>query len=325
MKMAVLKRPHKGRMNITLLARLGILASTLSFAQFCPAAFNLGGGEKYALLFEGVGGNTLQVTNVTVNGSVGVATTGQMTDSGPSAIKGAIDFSAANVGQFSNNNASNVITGPVSFNVAGVTTAMNYVNNLSQQLQAIDTAGTGTPIAITGTQTINASAGAIFIINGQAVHVFDATSFSNNNAILTINGAATDLVAINLGGLGNIQFHGGINFTGGITADDVLFNIGGGNYTTQTGAPSLDINNNGGKAGIARGIFLDPNGAISVVNAVVMGRVFGGDSHDFQYVSGATITAPSVPDTGSSILILGIAFVGIEGMRRMFRSRKLQS
>jgi hypothetical protein len=309
-------------MRIRLFARVGILASLIGGSQFCYAAFNLGGGENYAILFEGVGGNTLQVTNVTVNGNVGVATTGKMTDSGPSTINGGVDFSAANTGQFSNNNSSDVITGPVTYSNSAVTGAMNYVNNLSQQLFSIQTANTGTAIAITGTQTINASAGAVFIINGQSVHVFDATSFSNNNAILTINGSATDLVAINLGGLGNIQFHGGIQFTGGITADDVLFNVGGGNYTTQTGNSSLDINNNGGQAGTAQGIFLDPNGAISIVNAVVMGRVFGGDSHDFQYVSGANITAPTVPDSGATIALLGIAFIGVEFMRRGVRVRK---
>src|ERR1700720_1797893 len=103
MKMAVLKPT----MSIRFLARLGLVVSSLWFSQFCHAAFNLGGGENYALLFEGVGGNTLQVTNVTVNGNVGVATTGKMTDSGPSTINGGVNFSAANTGQFSNNNGSN--------------------------------------------------------------------------------------------------------------------------------------------------------------------------------------------------------------------------
>jgi VPDSG-CTERM motif len=305
-------------MRLRIFARLGVLVSCLGASQFCYAAFNLGGGENYAILFEGVGGNTLQITNVTVNGNVGVATTGKATDSGPSTVNGAINFSAANTGQFSNNNASDVITGGVSFSVGGVTSAMNYVNNLSQTIAG----DIGASVAITGTQTINASDGTIFIVNGQSVHVFNATSFVNSNSILTINGSATDLVAINLGGLGNIQFHGGIQFTGGITADDVLFNIGGGNYTTQTGAASLDINNNGGQAGTAQGIFLDPNGAISIVNAVVMGRVFGGDTHDFQYVSGADITAPSVPDSGSAVALLGVALIAIEGIRRAIRAHR---
>jgi hypothetical protein len=39
-----------------------------------------------------------------------------------------------------------------------------------------------------------------------------AGSFTNNGTsdVLTISGSASDLVAINLDGLGNIQFHGGI-------------------------------------------------------------------------------------------------------------------
>jgi len=68
---------------------LGLIGLTGSV----QGAFILGGGEDYAILFEGAGGNTLQVTNVTINGNVGVGNTGQMTDSGPSTISGRIDFS----------------------------------------------------------------------------------------------------------------------------------------------------------------------------------------------------------------------------------------
>jgi len=42
-----------------------------------------------------------------------------------------------------------------------------------------------------------------------------------------------------------------------------------------------------------QGVFLDPNGgAISVTNANVLGRVFGGDGHHFQLISGSTLPAP---------------------------------
>ena len=285
-----------------------------AFPRDCSASFILGGAENYAVLFEGFGGNTLQVTNVTITGNVGIGFTGQMTDSGPSSIFGGIDFSAPNTGQFHNNNPGNVITGPINYNVNAVSNALTWVNSMSQTLLG----DAGTPVAINGMQTLNATSGATYTLNGQTVHVFDATSFNNNGTsdVLTINGSATDLVAINLDGLGNIQFHGGIAFTGGITADNVLFNIGGGNYSTMTGGPALDINNNGGAAGIARGIFLDPNGAISVTNSVVNeGRVFGGDSHDFQFVSGSNITAP-VPGP-SAISLLTVA--GMLGSRRRRR------
>jgi len=296
---------------------IAVLLSLCASNAFADG-FNIGSASNYGLLFQGGGGNTLQITNVTVNGNVGVGNTGQATDSGPSTINGRIDFSAPNTGQFSNNNAGNVITGGVHYSVGDVTSGLNTVNSLSQTLLGL----AGTSVSINGNTTVNASAGAVFIVNGQTVHVFDASAFTNGGGqTLTINGTSSDLVAINLDGLGNIQFHGGIIFTGGIGGDSVLFNIGGGNYSTLTGASSLDINNNGGTAGIAQGIFLDPNGAISVVNATVQGRVFGGDSHDFQYVSGATLTAPSsVPEPGS-IMLLGS---GLSGIGLLLRRRRQQ-
>jgi hypothetical protein len=47
-----------------------------------------------------------------------------------------------------------------------------------------------------------------------------------------------------------------------------------------------------------QGGFLAPNGAMSVTNAGVFGRVFGGDSHDYQYVSGSNIAQPTVSVPG---------------------------
>lgn len=272
------------------------------------ADFILGGGEDYAILYEGTGGHTLQITNVTVNGNIGVGNTGQATDSGPSTVNGRIDFSAANNGQFHNNNNANVITGGVHYNFAAVTNALNFVNSLSQTLFG----DAGTSVAINGNTTLNASAGTVFIVNGQSVHVFDASSFMNGGGqTLTINGSASDLVAINLDGLGNIQVHGGIVLTGGITLNDVVFNLGGGDYVHNTGAASMDINNNGGTAGVARGIFLDPNGTMDVTHALVFGRVFGGDSQDFQLVSGANVTVPEP----STFWLVGLGALGLLARR----------
>jgi len=303
---------------IRTLALAALFTIPLLPLQRAMAAFMLGGGEDYAILFQGTGGNTLQITNVTINGNVGVADSGQATDSGPSTINGRIDFSAADTGQFSNNNGANIITGGVHYNVASVQSAMNYVNSLSQQLFG----DAGTAVAISNGTVLNASSGTTYVVNGQTVHVFDSSSFTNGgNQTLTINGSASDLVAINLDGIGNIQVHGGILLTGGITADDVVFNLGGGNYTTHTGAGSLDINNNGGTAGLAQGIFLDPNGAMDATNAEIFGRMFGGDSHDFQYVSGSTITMPpGVPDPGATVLLMGLGLAFLAGAKKKFHS-----
>ena len=317
--------------SIRALALAALIAMPLLAPSTAKAVFNLGGAEAYGIIFQGAGNNTLQITNVSmngINGNVGVAGTGQATISGPSSISGNVYFSAANTGQFSSNNNSNTYNGGAGpqgtsyvpfYNTAGVQSSMNYLNNTSQTANGF----AGTSVAINGNQTLNASAGAVFTLNLQLVHVFNASSFTNGgNQTLTINGSASDLVVINLGGLGNIQFHGGIAFTGGIGIDNVIFNVGGGNYVTNTGGASLDINNNGGAAGVAQGIFLNPNGAISLVNADIFGRVYGGDAHDFQFVSGVNITVPGgqVPDAGSALALLGIGLAFLAGAKRKFRS-----
>ena len=310
--------------NSNLRAKFGVMAvlAGIGFASLtnnAHATFLLGGGEDYAILFQGAGGNHLQVTNVTVNGNIGVAGTGLFADGGPSTVTGRVDFADTVMSRFSSNNGSNTFNGGQhsppymgTFGVAAVQAAMDYMNATSQTLFG----DAGTSVAISNGTVLNASAGALFTVNGQSVHVFDATSLNNGgNQTLTINGSASDLVAINLDGLGNVQFHGGIVLTGGLTFDNVIFNLGGGNYTNHTGAGSLDINNNGGNAGIARGIFLDPNGAMDVTNGVVFGRVFGGDSHDFQYVSGSTISIPEP----SSLALLGLG--GLAALGGLLRRR----
>src|SRR5437016_4938971 len=58
------------------LSTAGFVLAVGLAAQCQADTFHLGGGENYAILFQGGGGNTLQVTNVTVNGNIGVAGTG---------------------------------------------------------------------------------------------------------------------------------------------------------------------------------------------------------------------------------------------------------
>ena len=118
-----------------------VIVAALAVPQV-RADFNLGLASNYGLLFEGNQGNTLQITNVTVNGNVGVGLTGTATDSGPSTINGSLDFSAGNTNQFSNNNSGDVITGGVNYSVSAVTSALNTVNALNTTLGGL----TGTNI-----------------------------------------------------------------------------------------------------------------------------------------------------------------------------------
>ena len=127
-------------------------------------------------------------------------------------------------------------------------------------------------------------------------------------------------MVFNIGFSGNFHFNN-IVLQGGLTSDDVLFNFYGGNSATLSGGPTMDINANfSGPGGTLYGVFLDPFGTISVNNTVIDGRVFGGDSHNEQIVSGAEINAPmSVPDGGPTVALLGLAVTGVAGLGGKFR------
>jgi hypothetical protein len=282
--------------------------------QTARAGFTIGtDASNFALLFEGAGANTLQVTNVTVNGNVGVGLTGQATDSGPSTINGGLDFSAANTSQFSNNNAADIIAGGVHYSVAAVASALSTVNSLNTTLGA--ESGTNIAIGTGGGQTlsINAASGTL---DANGNRVFNVTGFNTTNGnVLTINGdAAGDSVVLNF--TGSVNFNNQVRLNG-LSSDQVLYNFVGG--SNLTGGPTLQINdnlsNNAPNCSLGQfcvqGVFLDPNGAISVTNANVAGRVFGGDTHDFQYVSGSTITASmtTVPEPSNLLELIGFSAV----------------
>jgi hypothetical protein len=83
----------------------------------------------------------------------------------------------------------------------------------------------------------------------------------------------------------------------------------------------VQLNNNASSYPNAafQGIILAPNNAVSIVNANLNGRVFGGDSQDMQIVSGTTIlpnvSAFAVPES-NTLLSLRIGLIGIGLLRR---------
>jgi hypothetical protein len=281
-------------------------------------SFDLGTAANYAVLFQGGGsGNTVQVTNVTVNGNIGVGGTGGLSFNGPGTIAGSIDFAAPNNGQYSNNNNNNVGPTSVNYSVAAVTSAVNSIDALAASLPA----GIGNNLSISGAQTVNESAGALVTVGGNNYRVFNVTSFSDTNGqVLTVNGDGSgDAVVFNLNTGGNVNLQGLVALGGGLTSNQILFN------QADTGA-ALSLNTNASSfTGAWQGILLDVGGAMSVVNANLNGEVFGGDSHDMQIVSGSTITpgvttsAGAVPEAGTLSLVLscGLLGLGIAAVKRL--------
>jgi choice-of-anchor A domain-containing protein len=269
----------------------------------------------YAVLYEGTGGHNLSITNVTINGNVGVGGTGAVKFSGPGKITGALDFLAANTGQYSNSNGSNVGPASVNYNVSDVTAALNNVNSLSTSLGS----QTGTTTTLNGTTSISASNGTLYTHNGVNYRIFNVTTYSEGNGnVVTINGdAAHDTVVLNYAAGGNPQYGGDVTLNG-LTGDQVIWNY--------TGTNNLSLNNNASSYPLPlafQGDILAPNAAISLTNANLDGRVWGGDSSDMQIVSGTTINAPT-PEPASLCLWLGVGAFSVVGYVRS-RQRKLRA
>ena len=212
---------------------------------------------------------------------------------------------------------------------------MNNLNSLSSTFGAQAGSGTALTINTSSDQTVLASTG--FLSGGN--RLFTVTSVnSGNGENLIIKGNGTENVVINVNTPGDAQFHGNIllqdlngKFFGdagyaGLTPDQVLFNLYAG--ANLVGGDKLDANNNGNNAhpsNIIEGTFLDPNGAISFVNTRFVGHIYGGDSVNMQIVSGDTLTLPpSVPDGGSTLVLLGLALSGLGCLGRKFQFRTAQ-
>jgi hypothetical protein len=303
---------------------IGLISCAVFNQQAHATGFSLGDAANYGLIFQGGGGNALNinagpalVSGMAVNGNVGIAGTGTFEPSGGGGVKlvsGNVDFSGT-----ANSFSSSYVGGSVHSGVAVVQTAMNYLNSLSVSLGA----EVGTSVALNSGAAINVSAGTLDATGNK---VFTVSGINAPNGVLTINGDGTHNVVFNISAAADGNFHfNQIVLTGGLTSDNVLFNFFGGNPGTLDGGPGLNINTGGGSPShpdyIIYGTFLDPFGDINISDSQLYGRVFGGDSHNWQLVSGAYINQPEgqvVPDAGSALALLSIGLAFIAGAKRKF-------
>jgi hypothetical protein len=301
-----------------ILPAIVIVLFALPFVARAQTDFNVGEASNFAILYAGSAGKTLNFSNSGITGNIGIGGTGAFGSaggcSGPCLITGVVEFSNSNTGQFSTNGTTYVpalSTGvnPL-YSQSSVTSALSTVNSLSTTLGA----ETGTAISIGGGLSINASTGNL--VNGDEVFTATISSSFTAGSTFTINGTNSQYVVINIPTTGGHGLNGQVVLTGGITSDHVLFNLDGtdslqmsGNCSSQTCATS--------------GIFLDPNGAISVNHDVIDGRIIGGDSSNLQFVSGAYIIAPPSPTPEPASMLLygtGLLLVGGILRRRMTQS-----
>jgi hypothetical protein len=187
--------------------------------------------------------------------------------------------------------------------VAAVGTAINTALALSSTYGA--ESASGTAVTINGTTSINASTG---FLDASGTRLFTAPSFSiGNGHTVTINGAATDFVAIDITGSSGNKLDGALTLTGGITSDRVLINFTGSGANVQGAANGATL----------FGTFLMPHLGVQLNSLTIDGHLFGGAAGtNFQFVSNAFIAQPptSVPEP-ASLLLLGAGLAGLAAWR----------
>jgi hypothetical protein len=167
----------------------------------------------------------------------------------------------------------------------------------------------GTPTAINGNTTINGGPG-ITVANVSGINL-------GNGQTLTLNGPAGSQFIINSPNM--VLNSGKINLTGGVTPNDVVFNLTGTGNNLQT---SGGLNNES----VINGIVLDPKGGVAMAPGLINGELIAG-GQSVHLVSGASVTTPptpSVPEPASLLLaVVGGFGLTVVARRRARRARAL--
>ena len=163
----------------------------------------------------------------------------------------------------------------------------------------------GMPTSVNGTTTIN---------GGPGVNVANLSGINlGNGQTLTLNGPAGSQFVINSPNM--VLNSGKIALTGGLTPNDVVFNLTGTGNNLQT---SGGLNNES----VINGIVLDANGSVAMAPGLINGELIAG-GQSVHLVSGASVNgsppAPSVPEPSSAVLLVlgGLGMAGL--VRRSWR------
>jgi 5-hydroxyisourate hydrolase-like protein (transthyretin family) len=170
------------------------------------------------------------------------------------------------------------VTGSVTGNSSTLASDISALQALSLTLAS----ETGTTEALTSGATINATAG---VLDSAGDEVFTITKWANN---ITINGSGANNVVLNIapGVTPNLD---NVTLTGGITANQVLFNDQ--NTGTISGTAGDTFN----------GTFLAPNATFNVSTSVTIdGHLYGGSNNqNFTFNNGATLNTPANTSTST--------------------------
>jgi hypothetical protein len=277
-------------------AATGLLAaSPLRPASADFISSTLDGAANFALL-QTDGGN-VSLANAGnagfITGNVGL-NGGNFSDSNVP-INGNLLFGNAASGISS---ATGNVTGTIVQDQATLTAAANAATSAASTFAGL--APTLSTTSISGTTTINLAPG---------VNVADLSSVNLGNMdVLTLNGPAGSEIILN--DTGGVTLNSGkIVLTGGLTANDVVFNI--------TGTSPFATSGGLGNESVATGIFLAPNAQVHITPGAVTGEIISGQN--INIASGGSVMGVPGPTIGAGLpgfLLLGLGVLFAWRFRR---------
>ena len=284
-------------------------------ARADPVDLGAAGPNNFAVLSIG-GGNVAMNGPGTTNGNVGVTGPGQLqlnSSNGNPAV-------AINGNVFLGDTAS--ITHPQQVN-GNIFTNQNALLNQAAQdaLHASQVAG---GLAATNpTKAISLNGGSQTITGGPGVNVLNLGSGGinlNGGATLTLNAPASGSFVINDPGQFNLTGGSKINLAGGLTPNNVLYNLTGNNQ--QVALNGGGGGSPGGPNAQISGVLLAPNSTINFSPGQDTPEIIGGKN--INLVSGGQVTSPPTPPVPepASLLLGAFGACSLAGYRLITRRKK---
>ena len=270
---------------------LGLVSLSVAQAGFDlgSGGFDLGNSTNYQILYSGLG-NKLDFQDSRVIGNIGIGGPAgqvnayvQLNPNSYLTNAGNIDFS----GKASVQGGPPVNIGAITGGVSAVQADLDYLSKLSAALGAESGADLVIKINNGETQTINVSDGKD---DGNGNRIFTIQKagdfvFNNGSTLQLVGTKPTDKVVFNFVEGGIYQFNGNILFNNELESDQVLWNF----YTDPSSKKSKDVSIqnssftpdlNANPLEGAQGVFLSPDGVMSMNNSTLCGRFFGGGGMD---------------------------------------------
>jgi hypothetical protein len=294
------------------------IALILCLLGFSRAAFadaisliGLGGAADYAVLGEGGTGTfdmsaeKVYQSATVIDGNVGMGPYTSLTHYVDATINGRFDYDLTDdQAQVATQTAGSAISGGVHrIDLSGVVATARTASHNAAALAPSQTFAT-------------LDQGVIF--GGAGVNVIRITGDSTIKTSLNISGSSSSIFIFQFtssttAGHNVLSLSGmTMNLLGGVQANNIIWDFDG---------AGGDININAMSDGqTVYGTFLAPERNILSDHGIIDGRLIGGGSGaSLSIHSGSEITTPSVPDGGSTVMLLGLALASFAGLKKFLK------